>query len=165
MKKNNTRLGCIGVTVIFVLMLAYLESIGSIHLLPGEPTQRPAQPTATRTANPSLLNRATVEAGSTFEIPLGEVLRAQEGITSVDVVSIQGTSIYLELTVEEGANTLEFAQVLRTLAVDEYAADEFSAILWDGNVAVSYLWIDRRGEWNVTELSITPLPPLQSGGG
>jgi hypothetical protein len=161
-KQNNTRLGCIAVIVLFALTLAYLESIGSIHLLPGTPTPRPAQPSATRTPDPMVINLATVEAGSTQAVPLRAMVSGHPGLISADVVEIRGDSLYMELTVERGNNTLAFAQGLLELSRGFQAVNEFSVILWDRAGSVSYLWSARRGEWSVTDLRITPLPTLAS---
>lgn len=162
MGQKNNRLGCLAVIVVFLGVIAYLESIGSIHLIAGEPTARPTQAAATRSPDPAVLNLATVEAGSTAEVSIRQAVRALPGVISADVISVRGESVDMELTVERGSNTLAFAQQLRELAMSLYPAREFSAILWDGSGSVSYLWNPRTGEWGVTDLRITPLPTLAS---
>lgn len=112
------------------------------------------RPSATvgRTESPAQQASATASAG--FEAVIAEV----EGVRLVNLAAIVGGDIVaLELCVDAGLVTEEYAQTLRDVAADYVGSTplvEFSAILDEGVQAISFLWRPDEGWSRVVLTSI-----------
>jgi hypothetical protein len=83
-----------------------------------------------------------------------------EGVLDVDkVIVLKQPGVYAEITVEFGygdESTAAALQQAASKALKVKMLNSFSVIIYDGVVAADYVWnVD---EWQVTELSVTPLP-------
>lgn len=85
------------------------------------------------------------------------VFAGVDGLITIDAEVVNETSVYLEVTVEQGKNTLATAEDFFTIALGITEGDrpDFTVIMNDGVKAIDYYFGQFADDWIVTELTLS----------